>query len=173
MVSPPTQYRDALATIPQKGSGKIKAEICEEGRKECDRCMKWSYQRSMLEALWARNSCTCRKIQRIKVIRRFLSFRKGVQSRETNTKGLTMKEFQTIRRLMAQLETNTNIQTPSIASVLQDISASASGMIHSSSQIIDSGAIDQMIGLHTLFSTYSTCCGRDKVMIGDGSISFI
>lgn len=46
-------YKNALATIPQKESGKIKAEICEKDRKKCDFCMKWSYQRSILGTLWA------------------------------------------------------------------------------------------------------------------------
>lgn len=40
-----------------------------------------------------------------------------------------------------------------------------SGINNSSSWIIDSGATDHMAGSHTLFSSYSTCSGKDKVRI--------
>lgn len=42
-----------------------------------------------------------------------------------------------------------------------------SGINNSSSWIIDSGATDHMAGSHTLFSSYSTCSGKDKVRIAN------
>ena len=39
--------------------------------------------------------------------------------------------------------------------------------------IIDSGASDHMMALSNLFSSYTTCSGRQQVKRADGSLSFV
>lgn len=48
-----------------------------------------------------------------------------------------------------------------------------SGIVRSNPWIIGSGATNHMTGLQTLFTSYSTCSGRDQVKIANGSVSSI
>lgn len=69
---------------------------------------------------------------------------------------------------MTQLDPSVNCTTA--ASVHLGTLANALGIINS---IIDSGAADHMTGSMLFFSPYSTCSGKDKVRMADGSSSSI
>ena len=75
---------------------------------------------------------------------------------------LSSADVETLRRIMTQLNTSTGAST-SFAQT--GISANFSRALHTDSSqpwIIDSGASDHMIGLSSVFSTYTPSSGKEK-----------
>jgi len=81
-------------------------------------------------------------------------------------------ELQTLRRLLARLDT-LSTTAPTTASTTffahKEIHANASTSTASLPWIIDSGATDHMTSCSSFFDSYSTCSGKDKVRVADGS----
>ena len=99
-------------------------------------------------------------------------------TKETYTSsGLSDGELQTLRHLMAKLESpctpaSTSTSSSNLASSGISYSAfNTSRTVSDDSWIIDSGASDHMTSARKNFFTYSPCLGHDKVRIADGSLS--
>lgn len=84
---------------------------------------------------------------------------------------LLFKEIHFIDQKKKKVVTQQNQLSTCI--VQSDIPANASNLIDSQSWIIDSKATNDMTRYHDLFSSYSTCSGKDKVRIADGTLSSI
>lgn len=76
---------------------------------------------------------------------------------------------------MAQADSSPTIAPTSTSSYFAHTGISANAFTVSSSipWIIDSGASDHMTGCSSIFDSYLTCSGKDKVRIADGSFSAI
>ena len=87
--------------------------------------------------------------------------------------GFSQGEMQALRRLMAQADSSPTIAPTSTSSYFAHtgISANAFTVSSSISWIIDSGASDHLTGCSSIFDSYLTCSGKDKVRIADGSFS--
>ena len=94
--------------------------------------------------------------------------------------GLSQGELQAIRRLRA--DSSSTVAPTSTPSTLtpassyfahSGIPSSAFTASSSTPWIIDSGASDHMTGCSSVFDSYFTCSGKDKVRIADGSFSAI
>ena len=94
--------------------------------------------------------------------------------------GFSPMEMQALRRVIAQAD------SPYVASSTSaTLPAPSSGFAHTGNPIsaytasshipwiIDSGATNHMTSCSSLFDTYSTCSGKDKVRVADGSLSTI
>ncbi|GFS34959.1 hypothetical protein Acr_00g0036960 [Actinidia rufa] len=79
--------------------------------------------------------------------------------------------MQALRRLMVQANSSPTITFTYFAHT--GITANAFTASSSVPWIIDFGASDHMTGCSSIFDSYSTCSGKDKVRIADGSFSAI
>ncbi|GFS42033.1 hypothetical protein Acr_00g0077820 [Actinidia rufa] len=86
-----------------------------------------------------------------------------------------IREMQALRGLMAQADSSPTIIAISISSYLAhtDILANAFTTSSSVPWIIDSSVSNHMTGCSSIFDSYLTCSGKDKVKIADGSFSSI
>ncbi|XP_058198383.1 uncharacterized protein LOC131313906 [Rhododendron vialii] len=106
-------------------------------------------------------------------------FSTGIQASSDHVGGFSQGEIQTLKRLMAQVDSPSTIASSSTAaptsSYFAHIGIPINAFTASSAipWIIDSGASDHMTGCSSVFDSYSTCSGKDKVRIADGSFSAI
>ncbi|XP_058188017.1 uncharacterized protein LOC131304703 [Rhododendron vialii] len=203
MLQAPTSDRSALVAIPQgqfgSGSGKSQSGttsgIIDRMSLQFDYCHNTGHTKDFCWKLHGRPSRGRgsgrggrgrgpRRSQAQAHVSEFATlsdsgFSTGVQSPSDSVGGFSQREMQALRRLMAQADSSSTIAPTSTvaptASYFAHSGIPASAFTASSGipWIIDSGASDHMTGCSFVFYSYSTCSGKDKVRIADGSFSAI